>query len=109
MVAQSLVSVAGGDAAAVDIDFVVDEVQVLLEFGELDDHLGTMRLHQGQSLVFVARPRSVAVVSDRVTGSQGRPVKSSSALPVSLTARSLEAAQWPATRPFRSVSTAPAR
>ena len=48
------VGVAGGEPAPVDVDLVVDELEVLLELGELGGHVGPVGLQEGEPFLLVA-------------------------------------------------------
>src|SRR5579862_6840335 len=49
-----MVGFARGDPAAVDADLVVEELQVLLEFGEPGEDLSAVGLEEGEAVLLVA-------------------------------------------------------
>lgn len=49
-----MVGVAGFQAAAVDVDLVVDEFEVVLEFGEFGEDVGAMGFEEFQAVLLVA-------------------------------------------------------
>jgi len=49
------VGLAGGEASPVDVDLVVDDLQVLVDLGQLGEHVGAMGLQEGQPFRLVAR------------------------------------------------------
>src|ERR671931_844105 len=70
-----LVGVAGGEVAPVHVDLVVDELEVLLQLGELREHFGAMVLQEVEPFLLVARPGGdeLGVAPDGLDGHAGGP------------------------------------
>ena len=70
-----MIGVAGGESAAVYVDLVVDEPEVVCELGDLRGHLFAVGLHKGKSLTLIAVPGryELRIATDRLDRHAGGP------------------------------------
>jgi hypothetical protein len=78
------VCVACGEPAAIDVDLVIDELEVVLYLGELGRHLAAVGLQEGESFLLVAGPGGyqLGIAPDGLDGNAGGPQPGADADPV---------------------------
>jgi hypothetical protein len=79
-----LVGFAGSQTASVDIDLVIDELEVLLQFGQFGGHVGAEGFHKGKAFLLVAGPgrHELSVASNGLDGHAGGPQPGADSDPV---------------------------